>query len=772
MIGARRQRATHEPGWLTRGDRRDPLAASPPIRPGAGDRAARRAAGARPGAAQAKQSYPFQDPQLAVEKRVDDLLGRLTLDEKLSLLHQSQVAIPRLGIPYFKAGTEALHGVAWSNDINNNWNQVLADKATVFPQAVGLASTWNPSLVKKVGSAVGDEARAYNSIDPTLWGLQVWAPVVNLLRDPRWGRNEEGYSEDPFLTGAISTSYGRGLQGDDPTYLKTAPVLKHFYAYNNETNRSGSSSNVTPRVRHEYDYAAFKPAIEADAATGVMASYNMVNGRPTHVDREINEAVRSWTDKTLYNVTDAWGPHAVTQAQFYYDTEDEAYANVLKAGNDSFTVDNYDNAPMKATLKSALDKGLLTVADIDKAVRHTLTIRTRLGHFDPDGGPYAKIKPDVLNSPAHKELNRQAADEATVLLRNSEGTLPLDPAKTKKVAVVGPLQDTLFTDWYGATLPYEVTPLDGIKERLGAGADVTGVDAIDRVAFKDNATGKYLTATGTTRREQRRRDRHQPDARLAVGRHRLDGRRLHPAQRGQQEAAHRQLRPVQHLIRQPHRLVRPAAVPPGEAGRRQLPSAVRRVRDERELVVDPRPLRHRRSRRHGRDRHQGAGRALHQGRRHRRDRRRGEGRDRCRRSRRRGRQQPVRVRPGEPRPDEHCPQREPAGAHRGGPEGQPEDGRRPREQLPDHDGQAAEVAALDHARRVGDRARRRGHGLRRPQPLRAAHPDLVPVRRRPAARPLQLRHHQHRADLPLLQEGARCTRSATACRTARSRTPT
>ena len=375
---------------------------------------------------------------------------------------------------------------------------MLADKATVFPQAVGLASTWNPSLIKKVGSAVGDEARAYNSMDPKLWGLQVWAPVVNLLRDPRWGRNEEGYSEDPFLTGAISTSYGRGLQGDDPTYLKTAPVLKHFYAYNNETNRSGSSSNVTPRVRHEYDYAAFKPAIEADAATGVMASYNMVNGRPTHVDREINEAVRSWTDKTLYNVTDAWGPHAVTQAQFYYDSEDEAYANVLKAGNDSFTVDNSDNAPMKATLKSALDKGLLTVADIDKAVRHTLTIRTRLGHFDPDGGPYAKIKPDVLNSPAHKELNRQAAAEATVLLRNSEGTLPLDPAKTKKVAVVGPLQDTLFTDWYGATLPYEVTPLDGIKERLGAGADVTGLDANDRVAFKDNATGKYLTATGTT----------------------------------------------------------------------------------------------------------------------------------------------------------------------------------------------------------------------------------------------------------------------------------
>ena len=661
-------------------------------------------------AAIANESYPFQDPKLPVERRVDDLVGRLTLDEKLSLLHQSQVAIPRLDIPYFKAGTEALHGLAWSNDINDNWNQKLADKATVFPQAVGLASTWNPDLIKQVGSAVGDEARAYNSINPDLWGLQVWAPVVNLLRDPRWGRNEEGYSEDPLLTSAIATGYGKGLQGDHPTYLKTAPVLKHFYAYNNETNRSGSSSNVTPRVRHEYDYAAFKPSIEADAATGVMASYNMVNGRPTHVDREINEAVRSWTKKTLFNVTDAWGPHAVTQAQFYYDSEDEAYANVLKAGNDSFTVDNQDNAPMKATLKAALDKGFITVADIDKAVRHTLTIRTRLGHFDPDGGPYAKIKQDVLNSPAHQKLNRKAADEATVLLRN-DGTLPLDPAKTKKVAVVGPLQDTLFTDWYGAKLPYEVTPLDGIKERLGAGASVTGTDAIDRVAFKDKATGKYLTATGTdvSNNVAATDTTPTPNSQWDVTDWMADVSTLRNV--GNKKLPHRQLRSVQHLLRQPHRLVRPAAVRSGEAGRRQLPAPLRGLRDQRGLVV-LRRLRHGRSRRHCRDRHEGAGRALHQGRREQRHRRGGQGSDRRRRSSRRGRQQPVRVRPGEPRPDEHCSQREPAGAHRGGPEGQPEDGRRPRGQLPDHDGQAAEVAALDHSRRVRDRARRRGHRLR------------------------------------------------------------
>jgi beta-glucosidase len=451
---------------------------------------------ARP-AASTDPVYPFQDPSLSVAARVNDLLGRLTLDEKLGLLHQSQKAIPRLGIPYFKAGTEALHGVAWSNDIDHGWQQVLADRATVFPQAVGLASTWDPDLVERVGSAVGDEARAYNEINPRLWGLQLWAPVVNLLRDPRWGRNEEGYSEDPQLTGVMSTRFGHGLSGDDPTYLKTAPVIKHFYAYNNETNRSAGSSNVPPRVKHEYDLQAFRPAIEAGAATGVMASYNEVNGRPTHVDRDLNDMVRSWTDETLYNVSDAWGPHAVTQAQHFYDDETQAYASVLKAGLDGFTVDDSNPDAMIATLKDALARGMLTESDIDKAVRHVLTIRTRLGHFDPDGGPYAGTSPDVLDSPAHRQLNRKAAEEAMVLLRNDAGRLPLDPEATDKVAVVGPLSDTLFSDWYGGTLPYAVTPLDGIRQRLGDASAVTGVEALDRVALKDSATGRYLTATGT-----------------------------------------------------------------------------------------------------------------------------------------------------------------------------------------------------------------------------------------------------------------------------------
>ncbi|WP_214412458.1 glycoside hydrolase family 3 protein [Sphaerisporangium fuscum] len=443
--------------------------------------------------ARAAEEFPFRDPKLPLSQRVDDLLGRLTLDEKISLLHQSQVAIPRLGMPYNKNGTEALHGVAWSNDDNNNWAQTFA-AGTVFPQAVGLASTWDPELIEKVGSAVGDEVRGYNSADPVVWGTQVWAPVANLLRDPRWGRNEEGYSEDPLLTGAISTAYGKGLEGDDPLYLKTAPVIKHYLANNNEYHRSETSSNLPPRVKHEYDEAAFKPAVSADAVTGVMASYNLVNGRPNTVNPDLNDVVRTWTSKDLYNVSDAWAPHGVVQLDHYYDTETEGFAATLKAGLDSFTVDDNKPATMTSLIKDALGKGLLTEKDIDTAVRHVLSVRFRLGQFDPDGGPYAKITKDVVNSAANQKLNRETAAKAMVLLKNSRGTLPLDPARTKKVAVVGPLQNTLLSDWYGGKMPYKVTPLDGVRERLGAGATVTGTDGLDRVAFKDVATGKYITA--------------------------------------------------------------------------------------------------------------------------------------------------------------------------------------------------------------------------------------------------------------------------------------
>ena len=429
-------------------------------------------------------AYPFRDPNLPVSKRIDDLLSHLTLDEKISLLHQYEPAIPRLGIQSFRTGTEALHGVAWLG------------KTTVFPQAIGLASTWDPALIRQVGSAVGDEARGFQQTRPAGWGLNLWAPVVNLLRDPRWGRNEEGYSEDPYLTGSISTAYGTGLTGGDPNHLKTAPTIKHFLANNNEVHRDTTSSELRPRVLKEYDEQAFTPAIAADAATGVMSSYNLVNGRPNTVNPALDDTVRGWSSQRLLNVTDASAPGNLVGSEKYYGTQTEADAAALKAGIDSFTANDTDSGPTTTAIKSALSSGLLKEADIDKAAGDVLSVRVRLGEFDPGGGKYGSIDASVIDSPAHRALAREAATEAAVLLKNQKGALPLKKS-AKDVAVVGPLADTLYTDWYSGTLPYAVTPKDGIAAKLGRG--VTSSEGVDRIALKDAATGKYVTAgTGDT----------------------------------------------------------------------------------------------------------------------------------------------------------------------------------------------------------------------------------------------------------------------------------
>ena len=295
---------------------------------------------------------------------------------------------------------EALHGVAWLGE------------ATVFPQAIGLAGTWNPELVRRVGAVTGREARGFHALDPAFNGLNLWAPVVNPLRDPRWGRNEEGYSEDPHLTGVIATAFGHGVQGDHPDYLQAAPTLKHYAAYNVEDDRITVDSIVPPRVLKDYDEAAFRPAIEADAATGVMASYNLLNGRPTHVSHDLDDVVRSWTDEDLMIVGDAGGASNVAGAQRYYPNEVEGNAAAIRAGLDSFTEDNRDSAPTTTSIKAAIDRGLITVSDVEDAARHVLSVRFRLGEFDPAGrNPYAATTPDVIDAPEHRQLARRVAAE-------------------------------------------------------------------------------------------------------------------------------------------------------------------------------------------------------------------------------------------------------------------------------------------------------------------------------------------------------------------------
>jgi beta-glucosidase len=448
------------------------------------------------GAVVTAADLPFRDPRLPIEQRVADLMSRLTLDERIGLLHQYQQPVPRLGIGIFKAGTEALHGVAWSNDHRDNGNVVTAT-ATQFPQALGLASTWDRGLVEQVGSAVGDEARGLHAKDPEVWGLNLWAPVVNLLRDPRWGRNEEGYSEDALLTGAVATAYGSGIQGRDTTYLKAAPTLKHLIGYNNEAQRDTSSSNLPPRVLNEYELKAFTAPLAAGAATGMMASYNLVNGRPSTVDPLIGQ-LRSVSKTPLYNVSDAFAPGNLVGSQHYFDTQPEADAAMFRAGIDGYVADNADPTAMTTAVKEALAKGFMTEADVDAAASHALTLRFRLGEFDPDGGPYGALGASEVNAPEHQQLARTTAAEAMVLLKNSRNALPLDAARDQKVAVIGQLADTVYSDWYGGNAPYTVTPAAGITKRLGSSGSVSTVEGVDRIALRDKATGKYVTSRGTT----------------------------------------------------------------------------------------------------------------------------------------------------------------------------------------------------------------------------------------------------------------------------------
>ncbi|WP_121701126.1 glycoside hydrolase family 3 C-terminal domain-containing protein [Streptomyces sp. E5N298] len=415
---------------------------------------------------------PFRDPRLPFAKRVDDLMSRLTLDEKTALLHQFAPAVERLGIAAFRTGQEALHGVAWMGP------------ATVFPQAVGLGATWNEELVRRVGEAVAEEARAMRARDERV-GLNVWSPTVNLLRHPLWGRNEEGYSEDPKLTSAIATAYTRGLRGDHPAYWRTAPVLKHWLAHNNETDRDTSSASVRPRVLHEYDLRAFRETVEAGAVAGVMPAYNLVNGRPNHLSPYLAEHLRTWTEDELLVCSDAGAPSNLVDSEHYFDTHEEATAAALRAGVDSFTDHGTDSSKIVARLRGALEQGLLTEADVDAAVRRQLSVRFRLGEFDPEHDPYAG--PSDFDTPEHRALAREAAEQAVVLLKN-DGVLPLAP--DTRVAVVGLLADECKLDWYSGTLLHRSTPLEGLYERFGA-ERVSFAEGVDRVRLR-TAEGTFL----------------------------------------------------------------------------------------------------------------------------------------------------------------------------------------------------------------------------------------------------------------------------------------
>lgn len=411
----------------------------------------------------------FRDVQAPLHERARDLLDRLTPDERIAMLHQATPAIERLGIAAFHTGCEALHGAAWLGE------------ATVFPQPVGMAATWNTDLVRRIGEVAGTEVRAKHAADP-LVSLNVWAPVVNTLRHPAWGRNEEGYSEDPHLTGHLGAAYARGLRGDHERVWKTVPTLKHFLAYSNETDRSTTSSEMSPRTLHEEELPAFREPLATHAAGAIMLSYNRVNGIPAHTQPELVAEARRWSDESIAVVSDAGAPTFVVSPQRAQPDHAHAAAALVRSGLDSFTDNDADAAPTIAHVRDALAQGLLTAADIDQAVLRLLELRLRTGEFDGEADPYGGIGADAIDAPGARELAREAVARSVVVLRNDAGVLPLN--QPARIAVVGPMADLVLTDWYSGTPPYSVGIAAGLRERYPDAevVTVTGADQVTLVA--------------------------------------------------------------------------------------------------------------------------------------------------------------------------------------------------------------------------------------------------------------------------------------------------
>jgi beta-glucosidase len=443
--------------------------------------------------------YPFQNPALSADERVDDLISRLTLDEKIGLLHQFSGAIIRLGIPQFRTGTEGLHGLSWLG------------YATVFPQNTGLAMTWDKELMKKAGGVVGDEARAYNSVDARFNGIDVWAPVIDLARDPRSGRASESMGEDAYLAGMLSTNYALGMRGSDDFYYKTIPTLKHFAGYGQEASRTSYSTNASPRNLYEYYFKAFKYGIASGAVNSMMTSYNLINGKPVMTMPEVmSDMYGKWIDGGFENgaffaVTDAGSPGNLSSnsANAYYPNstlgQAAAMADSIKNGIAALTPSDTDTPTTRRWIYEAIARGMLTEADIDKAIHGVLLVRCHAGDLDADPvNPYKQLnKENALTTAENSQIAAQAAREQVVLLKNQGGILPLSKS-LRKVAVSGPLGDENSTDFYAGTYPYTTYIKDRIQGKLTRGANALsftrGIDviALQVTGGTTDVDGKYI----------------------------------------------------------------------------------------------------------------------------------------------------------------------------------------------------------------------------------------------------------------------------------------
>ena len=432
----------------------------------------------------------YADSRAPVEQRITDLLQRMTVDEKVGAF-STDPTVPRLGV----VGTghvEGLHGLAlggpghWEGHAAGH-SVITVIPTTTFPQARGLGQTWDPELLRRAAAQEALETR-YAFGKYHRGGLVVRAPNADLSRDPRWGRSEESYGEDPFLVGTLATAFTRGLQGDGP-YWTTASLLKHFLANSNENLRTSSSSDFDERLFREYYSVPFRMAIEDGHANAFMTAYNSWNGTPMIENPVLRGVVmKEWGEDGII-CTDGGALAALVKDHKAYKTLPEAVAATVHAGINQY-LDDY-----KPAMEEALKQGLITEADLDRNLRGVFRVMIRLGMLDPQGRvPQARIgaedgagemlAPDPWWTPEAKALARRVTDESIVLLKNErpsggEALLPMDAKKLKSIAVVGPYANEVLLDWYSGTPPFAVTPVEGIRARVGAGVKVeyaTGED--------------------------------------------------------------------------------------------------------------------------------------------------------------------------------------------------------------------------------------------------------------------------------------------------------
>lgn len=431
--------------------------------------------------------YPFNNPNLPTDERVDDLLERLTMEEKVSLLVSTSEAISRLDVAKYYHGNEGLHGV------------VKGGRFTVFPQAIALAATWNTELIYDVATAISDEARGkwnyYNQgkdqLNPYSDLLTMWSPTINMARDPRWGRTPETYGEDPYLTSEIGLSFVKGLQGDDEKYLKVVSTPKHFVANNEEENRFACNAVISETALREYYLPAFKTCIVEGKAQSIMSAYNAINGVPCTANSWLlNDVLRDEWGFQGYVVSDCGAPTYLKKSHHYVDNDTLAAKLAIEAGLDLECGDNI----YRKYLLLAYEAGMVSKESIDQSVRRVLESRFKLGIFDPvEDNPYTKISPDVIGSQKHQDLALETSRQSIVLLKNQNDILPLNASEIKKIAVVGFNADqVVFGDYSGLSVISPISPLKGIVNKVGDNIEVQHVRWKTATRNLNILEGEYL----------------------------------------------------------------------------------------------------------------------------------------------------------------------------------------------------------------------------------------------------------------------------------------